>query len=181
MIVIKTKHGLSPKELKLFKPDVMRWVCIRTATKYMEDQRRLVNQGVTPSGEAFAPYSKQYLLNKMRAGRDVAASWLNATGKMLRSQMMQIETAAKYVSVLCYFAGERPTNAFRQQSERKTRKRDWSPMTIGMSTNRMVRNSDLARWNNAKRPFIGVSENGAKLLLEYFVDTLRKAGDYMGK
>jgi hypothetical protein len=177
------KHGIDFKKLKLLKAETLRFACIRTAAKYMDEQRSHINQGVEPDGSAFKPYTKQYLLNKARAGRPLSGpgSWLNATGKMLRSQRMQVEAGPKRVTVYCLFDGERPSNKFNLQSPRKKRKQDWAPLTIGMDDRRMVRNADLARWNNRKRRFVGVTAKGARELLEYFVESLRKTKDYLGK
>ena len=171
MIVISIQHGL--KKFSMFNGEAIKQALILTATKYISEQRIDINNGKSPTGEDFVAYSPIYDDMKRRAGRNTEASWLNATGKMLRSQRVHAKASPRRVEVYCSFDGSRPTNVFRQKGKRKKRTPD-SPLTIGMSNTRQVANADLARWNNKRRPFIGVSPDGARLLLEYFVGQLKR-------
>lgn len=86
----------------------------RVGYVYMMIVRDRLAKGKESSGAAFAPYSKEYMQQKYRAGRLKENYWLRLTGEMLRSQNQTMSmTSGGEPMVTVGFTGTHPPQQFK--------------------------------------------------------------------
>jgi len=139
----------------------------KVGARYLQMQTERLNRGEGADGAPLAPYSQSYAERKTRAGRMGESYWLRLTGKMLRSQSIQVGGAEGSMTLTVGFTGTRARSRFALMSKQER----GGALTV-VDTDKAVSNSLIAESVDAIRPFVGVSPAEVEILTSVFIEAL---------
>lgn len=123
----------------------------KAAGHYMLLQRERIAKGVDVHGQPFRPYSRSYKDRKDRAGRTGKNEFLRLSGKMLRSQRIDIVMQGNELVAVISFEGTRPASKI-EDAGRKREMARTSRSKRGLVTSKHKReNRERQAWGRATR------------------------------